>query len=621
MSEQPPDSPDVEALLGYLKRSRGFDFTAYKRPSLTRRIEKRMQAVGVKGFADYTDYLEVHPDEFTHLFNNILINVTSFFRDDTAWQLIRESVLPALAGSPQDQHQIRVWTAGCASGEETYSAAMLLAEAIGRDAFRDRVKIYATDVDDDALLQARAATYDGRQVQMVPPDLLERYFTRNGDLWTFDKDLRRQVIFGRHDLIQDAPISRVNLLICRNTLMYFNSEAQSRILARFHFALADEGVLFLGKAEMPFMQSTLFNALDLRRRVFRKLPRYGWHDRLALLTLAADETAGGDDGLNAAVLAAGFEVAPHAQVLLDAAGALATFNERAAALFNLAPADVGRPLQDLQMSYRPVELRSLIDQALTQRRAVGIKDIPWQNQDPDTRGFDVSVAPLIDAAGRLLGVSVAFVDVSRVRDLQLQLTRLKQDLETAYEELQSTNEELETTNEELQSTVEELETTNEELQSTNEELETMNEELQSTNEELHTTNDELRQRGDDLNRSHSFLESILTGLRSAVVVLDRELHVVAWNPRAEDLWGLRGAEVRGQNFLNLDIGLPADQLRTGIRACLNGEQAHAELSVPAVNRRGRKIVCRVTGTPLTGEGKDVRGVILLMEEQPADVVH
>src|SRR5262249_55763200 len=159
------------------------------------------------------------------------------------------------------------------------------------------------------------------------------------------------------------------------------------------------------------------------------------------------------------------------------------------------------------------------------------------------------------------------------------------------------NEELETTNEELQSTVEELETTNEELQSTNEELETMNEELQSTNEELQTINEELRQRSDELNRANSFFESILAGVRSAVVVLNRELQVLAWNYRAEDLWGLRGDEVRGQNFLNLDFGLPLDGLRTAIRACVAGNNDHTEMIVQATNRRGRPVNCKVTLSP------------------------
>ena len=610
------ESRDFDSLLDYLKRTRLFDFAAYKRPSLMRRIQKRMLAVGIEGFADYVDYLEVHPDEFAQLFNSILINVTGFFRDETAWHVLRDTVIPMVIGEQTASHAVRVWSAGCASGEETYTVAMLLAEALGRDAFRERVKIYATDVDEHALGQARAASYAERQIQPVPSALLDRYFVRENERFVFDKDLRRSVIFGRHDLIQDAPISRVNILLCRNTLMYFNSEAQNRILARFHFALCPDGVLFLGKAEMLFTYSQLFTPIDLRRRIFKKISKDGWRERMAILNQAADDE-GNADGSTTSVYPAVFDASPHAQLAIDTAGALVMFNERARSTFNIVPSDVGRPIQDLELSYRPVELRSLIDQATRDRRPTTVKDIEWQVLGREPRFFDVLIVPLIDGGGRPLGASISFTDVSRVQELQVQLNRSRQDLETAYEELQSTNEELETTNEELQSTVEELETTNEELQSTNEELETMNEELQSSNEELQTINEELRQRGDDLNRSNGFLESILTGLRSGVVVLDRELHVIAWNPRAEDLWGLRADEVRAQNFLNLDIGLPTTQLRAQIRACLSGDGDHMEQVAPATNRRGRAIACRVTVSPLNSGNREVRGVILLMDEQGA----
>jgi len=190
-------------------------------------------------------------------------------------------------------------------------------------------------------------------------------------------------------------------------------------------------------------------------------------------------------------------------------------------------------------------------------------------------------------------------------------------VQTTNEELQSSNEELETTNEELQSSNEELETTNEELQSTNEELETMNEELQSTNEELQTVNEELRQRTDEMNQLNAFLESVLTGLRAAAVVLNQNLNVLIWNKRAEDLWGLRSDEVQGRSLLNLDIGLPVGELHGVIRPCLVGDSAHQEVDLDAVNRRGKKIRCRVTCTPLISPSKKREGVILLMEEVEA----
>src|SRR3989442_9118496 len=180
MSED-QETRDFDGLLEYLKRTRGFDFSAYKRASLMRRIQKRMDMVKCERFVDYTDYLEVRPEEFAHLFNVILINVTAFFRDETAWDYLRDSIVPELLAAQTDSQRLRVWSAGCASGEEYYSVAMLLAEALGRDHFRERVKIYATDVDDQALNEARQAIYNEKQVQAVPPALLERYFTQDGD--------------------------------------------------------------------------------------------------------------------------------------------------------------------------------------------------------------------------------------------------------------------------------------------------------------------------------------------------------------------------------------------------------------------------------------------------------
>jgi two-component system CheB/CheR fusion protein len=521
------------------------------------------------------DYLEVHPTEFAELFNAILINVTAFFRDQPAWDYLRDEALPPLLASIPQHLPIRVWSAGCASGEEAYSIAMLLTEMLGREQYIDRVKIYATDIDDEALNQARQAAYGPKAVEGVPTPFLERYFKTEGDRLVFDKDIRRSVIFGRHDLMQDAPISRVHVLLCRNALMYFNTETQSRILARFHFAMTESALLFLGKAEMLLTHPTLFTPVDLRLRTFRKVPRDGWRDRLAVLTQAnSDEPYGASpDGLYSAT----FDASPHAQLVIDDEGLVAAFNERARATLSLTPSDLGRKFYELDLARRPAAVGALLQQAIDQRRSLSLNDVEYLTPGRDSRYFDVQVTPLMDGATRPTGASVSLVDVTRIHDLHEQLERSKQDLETAYEELQSTNEELEATNEELQSTVEELETTNEELQSTNEELETMNEELQSTNEELQTTNEQLRQRGDDLNGANSFLESILGGVRTGVIVVDRDLHVIAWNHRSEDLWGLRADEVKGQNLLNLEIGLPTEQLRPQIRSAITGDGSVAEV--------------------------------------------
>src|SRR5689334_2526579 len=200
-----------EHLLRFLQQQRGFDFTGYKRPSLMRRMLRRMQTVGVTGFEAYLDYLEVHPEEFALLFNTILINVTSFFRDPQSWDFLQREVVPRLLQQKSNGEQIRIWSAGCASGEEAYTIAMLLAEALGPDGFRDRVKIYATDVDEEALNQARSASYGAKDLQSVDAALRDKYFEPANTRYLFRSDLRRAVIFGRHDLVQDAPISRLDL--------------------------------------------------------------------------------------------------------------------------------------------------------------------------------------------------------------------------------------------------------------------------------------------------------------------------------------------------------------------------------------------------------------------------
>lgn len=604
---------EFEALLDYLKHNRGFDFTAYKRSTLTRRVDKRMQQLGIAAYGEYTDYLQVHPEEFTLLFNTILINLTSFFRDPPAWEYLAKEVIPSIIASKRPYEPIRAWSAGCASGEETYTLAMVLYEALGEVRFRERVKIYATDLDEEALSKARLATYSTKEVGGVDPPLLEKYFERVGDQYAFRKDLRRSIIFGRHDLLQDAPISRVDLLVCRNTLMYFHAEAQQRILARLHFALNDTGALLLGKAETLLTYSQSYTPLNLKWRVFAKVPKANLRDRLLVMAQAVAEETIAPLSSHTRLREAAFDTDPVGQIVLDHTGHLLLANEQARTRFGLNFRDLGRPIQDLEISYRPVELRTFIEQAIAESAPVALKEVRWPFISGEERWMDIDILPLLDN-GSLLGVKIAFSDVTRYKLLQEEHNQARQELETAYEELQSTNEELETTNEELQSTIEELETTNEELQSTNEELETVNEELQSTNEELETLNDELQERTRELDRMNNFLQTILSSLRVGVVVLDPNLSVLAWNRKAEDLWGLRLDEVQGKHFLNLDLGLPVDQLRQPLLACLSGQVQHYDITLGAINRRGKPFQCRVTSTPLGVSGDHAQGLIVLMDD-------
>jgi two-component system, chemotaxis family, CheB/CheR fusion protein len=603
---------DFETLIEYLRESRGVDFTGYKRTTLVRRVAKRCQELGIDNFPAYLDYLQVHSDEFPILFDRILINVTEFFRDQPAWDYLAETIVPKILASPG---AIRIWSTGTASGEEAYSAAMLLCERMGPELFLRRVKIYATDIDEEALSKARTG-YFAKDLESLDSGLTTKYFEPQGSRFAFRSSLRRALIFGRHDLMQDAPISRLDLLICRNTLMYFTAETQGKILARFHYALNDDGFLFLGRAEMLLTHAALFTPIDLKQRVFTKVARLQLRERLMLLAQSGSTDATNHMARQMRARELATEGLPYAQIVVDAAGTLVAANLSARRLFYLAPGDIGRPLRDLELSYKPIDLRTPIDGVYRDRRPITTAGVEFPMPDGLPRLFDVYIAPLIDDDSTLAGASVSFVDVTHLSQLRVELERSKQDVETAYEELQSSNEELETTNEELQSTVEELETTNEELQSSNEELETMNEELESTNAELQTINTDLRMRTEEVNKLNTFLQAITGNIEVGAVVLDGESRVQVWNERAADLWGLRSDEVVGHPFFDLDIGLPVKELRGMVRAVQAGKPVQNEATVDAVSRRGRNIQVRVIAYTLS-DGQRSTGVVLVMEEMKA----
>jgi two-component system CheB/CheR fusion protein len=304
-------------------------------------------------------------------------------------------------------------------------------------------------------------------------------------------------------------------------------------------------------------------------------------------------------------------------VVIARDGTIAMANDRARRMLGLTGKDVGRDFHDLDLSYRPVELRARMERIAEDRQPIAMEGVKWRSPSGHERTLDVRMVPVVND-GELLGTAVTYQDATDVVRLEADLTESRRDLAQAHEELQSTVEELETTNEELQSTNEELETTNEELQSTNEELETMNEELQSTNEELETMNDELRQRTFELNDVNAFLETILTTIGLSVVVLDRQLHVQLWNGQSRELWGLSSEDVEGQHLLGLDFGLPVEQLRPMLLACLKDEEGRQQTTLDAVNRRGKAIRCKVSCMTLSPLNDGVvTGLILMMEPQSA----
>ena len=601
---QDPADGQLEALLEYIHERRNFDFRGYKRASLARRIHKRMQAVGADNYQFYTELLEANPGEFSDLFNTILINVTALMRDREAWDVLCETAIPAIIQAKGPDDPIRVWSAGCASGEEAYSLAVVLADAVGEERFRRSVKIYATDADGEALIAARHGRYkENDLLAAFGEEGAKRYFEMEDGHGVFRTELRRSLIFGRHDLVKDPPISRIDLVACRNTLMYFTAPVQLNVLATLHFALNTGGYLFLGKSEALVTRSDLFETVNLRHRIFRKdgsLP-----DPLILPTLVPPRRTARPDGARLAERVLEHSPVPH--LVVDADTAVILANRAARKLLAIGSADIGRSLRDVTLSMHPVDLRTPVERVVRRRQQVVVYDVVCDVGSDNPVTVDVLISP-VEPSGAL----IAFLDVTRYQHLRDQLEQSQRELEFAYEELQSAVEVLETTNEELQSTNEELQSTNEELHSTNEELETLNEELQSTNEELETVNNELRDRSSELDQLNVLLQSILASLQSAVVVIDAEMRVQAWNRQAEELWGLRSTDVVGQHFLNLEIGFPVDALRPAIRACLAGQTDHDVLTRPAVDRRGRQIDCAASVSTLSTD-QGPKGVLILMD--------
>ncbi|AWB09140.1 methyltransferase (plasmid) [Azospirillum humicireducens] len=604
---------DFSNLIRHIQESRGIDFRGYKRTSLERRIRRRMEEVGCDSFASYHSFLEAHPQEFVDLLNTVLINVTSFFRDTDAWDVLRRDVVPRILERKGDNGSIRIWSIGCASGEEPYSLAILFAEVLGTVDFCRRVKIYATDLDDAALNTARHATYAMREVESVPEPLLERYFERTNNHYVFQRELRKCVIFGRHNVVSDAPISRIDLLICRNLLIYLEADTQAVVLPRLHYALVNDGFLFLGKAETQLARSRMFEPVDLKSRIFAKVPQEWRRTAGGSLSLASD-AGNARTNQQARLMESIVDGSSTGYLAVNAEGLLVFANVHARRLFDVQETDIGRPFQDLTISYRPTELRSRIEEVRNSGRMVRIEHQPFTRPGAEPTRLTIEVAPLVSRDGKAFATLISFFDTSRVYLLQQEIEAAQESLETTIEELQSSNEELETTNEELQSTNEELETTNEELQSTNEELETMNEELRSTNEELEVANEEMRRQSEEAGEYRRYSESILRSIDVGIIVLDDNLTVQSWNRWSENIWGLRSEEVTGEPFLDLDIGLPVQRLRRPLQDILITEAPVDPLEMEAMDRRGRRITCRIRLSPLLFDNWLARGAVLIIED-------
>lgn len=420
----PQADREFEALLNYLKHNRGCDLTGYKRSTLQRRFTHRMQSLNIFNYPEYLQYIQKHYEEWFTLLNDVLINVTSFFRDRDAWVNLTNNIIPKIIASKQPSESIRVWSAGCASGEEVYSLMILFAEALGIDACLQRVQHYATDMDEDAIKQARFATYSSIQVAAIPPELLEKYFKQTPQGYIFHQKLRDTIVFGHHNLVQDAPMSKIDLLTCRNVLIYFDAETQASILIRFHFALKDRGFLFLGKAESLVTRRQIFTPVDLKHQVYIKGFPLELPDHLLIMSKSLKKQALEATKIQTQIWQTAYDTSPFAQLAVDLNDCLIAANIQAKNLFGLTLDDWNRPLQELE----PGKLlgdRASVELFYGDRRPTTLKNIEWTASKMITY-LDVSIVPIFNQKQHLIGINLMFIDVSDRQQLAKQLDTVRQ---------------------------------------------------------------------------------------------------------------------------------------------------------------------------------------------------
>ena len=608
----------LKTLLAKVRTRTKVDFSQYKEPTLWRRIERRMAANHVSTLPDYLALVDEKPVELERLCKDILISVTSFFRDTEAFAGLEKVVARILAGK-QPGEDIRIWVAGCATGEEAYSLAILFSEHLGNAFDQYRIQIFATDIDLEAMGRARRGIFAATSLAHMDRTRLKAHFTQHGDRYEINKNLRDVVIFARQDLVQDPPFLRLDLVTCRNVLIYFQSELQARLLSIFHYALNPGGCMFLGKSESVFQQEGLFEAIDKEARLFMRsgatAPR---------LPLFRPETQPVPAGLNqrhefSKTTSTGFE-----NILLEAAGRhfipltilingkfeIRHIHGDASQFLNIAP---GKPAFDLISLIRRelrTEIQVLLRQAQVKHVVANGRPRHIKTLDP-LRGVRISVHPLPESGhDSLFMVCIEWIErsisKSNVDDTGGVTDReLEDELAATREHLQTLVEELETSNEEMQALNEEIQASNEEMQASNEELEASNEELQSTNEELATVNEELQIKTAETQELNIDLESIQNSGDYPLLVLDQNQGLLRYNRAAAQLFKL-GVPQLGLNLRNLPLPRDMPDLGDDIQTVI---ETHLAFDRQVVNANKRHYVVHIT--PLLREQSRIAGAILL----------
>ena len=547
----------LEKIFILLRAQTGHEFSLYKKNTVYRRIERRMGLHQIDRIATYVRYLRENPQETEILFKELLIGVTSFFRDAAAWEQLREKIIPALLKARPGGGIIRAWAPGCSTGEEAYSLAIVFREALEKvkPVGSFSLQVFATDLDKDAIDKARTGIYPVNIAADVSPERLRRFFVKEERGYRVGKAAREIVVFAPQNVIMDPPFTKVDLLICRNLLIYLTPEIQKKLLPLFHYSLSPGGFLFLGSAETVGAFTDLFTPLDGKMRLFRKrdsvigaepvefpssfFPALA-RTRVQLLT---QKPAPSVQTLAEQLLLAHY--APAAALTSDK-GDIFYISGRTGKYLEPAAGKANWNIFAMAREGLRYELTVAFQKALRQKDAVLLKGVQVRNNG-GVQAVDVTLQPIAEPEALRGMVMIVFTDVAvpleraspgktaKASVHSARAAELERELEKARHELQITREEMQTSQEELKSTNEELQSTNEELQSTNEELTTSKEEMQSMNEELQTVNQELQAKVDELSRAANDMKNLLDSTNVATLFLDEALNVRRFTSQTSEI--------------------------------------------------------------------------------------
>ena len=559
------DQSALEKVLILLRSKTGHDFSLYKKNTVYRRIERRMSIHQIGRIAAYVRYLQENPQEVELLFKELLIGVTSFFRDEAPWEYLRKKAIPALLKTSEDRPALRAWSTGCSTGEEAYSLAMVFKEALEqvKPAKNFTLHIFATDLDRETIDKARQGYYPANIAADVSPGRLKRFFIQEDGGYRIVKEIREMVTFATQNVIMDPPFTKLDILVCRNLLIYLTAELQKKLLPLFHYSLNAGGVLFLGNSETVSTFTDLFASLDVKSRIFRRIesvrpaeaavfPAFFAHTlpdmpkELIMLKPPTNLQSFADQLLLQ-------RFSPPA-VLVNNKGDILYISGRTGKYLEPAAGKANWNIFAMAREGLRFELGSAFQKALRQKGAVSVRGLNV-GDGSGAHTVDITVSAIEEPEALKGMVMIVFTDVvvtpekkvkagaktqpaghARVLELEQELRHLREELQTTREEMQSSQEELKSANEELQST-------NEELQSTNEELTTSREEMQSMNEELQTVNAEQQSKMDELARTNNDMRNLLNSTEIVTVFLDNELHIRRFTTGADKLFKLIPGDV------------------------------------------------------------------------------